>query len=123
MGGFSSFVIPGIVFVFTLSTGFWLSRSARPFSTILIAIHKLIALGAVVTAGVQFTIMLKLSVPALPIALLVVAILCVLGLFASGALLSQPKSASTFVLRIHQAASPLLLASSIASIWLWIGSK
>ncbi|HWQ04789.1 MAG TPA: hypothetical protein VN452_05500 [Longilinea sp.] len=123
METFTRFVMPGLAFVFALVTGFWLSRIARPFSTVVVTVHKLIALGSVVTAVAQIARLLKLNVPTFSIVLLILAVLCTLGLFISGALLSQPKSAPIFVLRVHQAAPPLLLASTIASIWLWIGGK
>jgi hypothetical protein len=116
----SHFLIPGVIFLFTLVTGLWLSHTGRPFNGLLFNAHKLIALAAAITAGVQFARLLKLSTPAIAIVLLGAAAVCTLGMFVSGALLSLAKPAPVFVLRIHQVTPVLLLASVLASIWLWI---
>ena len=49
----SRFLIPGIVFVLTLVSGVWLSRSGKPLDTGIFTVHKLIALGAVVATAIQ----------------------------------------------------------------------
>lgn len=121
MGVFSRFLVPGMIFLVTLATGFWLSHTGRPFNGLLVNAHKLMALAATITAGVQFARLFKISTPAVAMVLLVIAGVCVISLFASGAFLSLKKPAPAFVLRIHQVAPLLLLASSAVNIWLWMG--
>jgi hypothetical protein len=85
----SKFVLPIIAFVLTLAFGFWLSHLGKPYNGLLFNVHKLLALGVVVAAIVQLTKVLKNADSlALIIVLLVVAALCVIALFASGALMS-----------------------------------
>ena len=47
------FVTPVIVFLLTLASGFWLSRSGKPLKTGSFTLHKLIALAAVVVTALQ----------------------------------------------------------------------
>ncbi len=123
METFTRFVLPAVLLGLTLAFGFWLSRSGRPFNAGLFNLHKLIALATVITAGLQFARLLKVQAPAVSLILVIIAALCALALFASGALLSLAKPAPAFVLRIHQIAPFFLLISSAASILLWIRSQ
>lgn len=115
----SRFFLPGGLFLLTLASGLWVSHSGRPLSTVLITLHKLIALGGAVTLGIQFARLLKIAMPTLAVAMLAVAAVCVLALFATGAFLSQAKPAATFILRTHQAAPLLLFVSVGASLVLF----
>ncbi|GAP15692.1 hypothetical protein LARV_03484 [Longilinea arvoryzae] len=117
------FLTPAILFGLTLAFGFWLSRSGRSFNALLFNLHKLIALSAVVTAGLQFARLFKEQAPLAGLTLMVVAGLCALALFVTGALLSLAKPAPVFVLRIHGIAPFLLLICSAASIFLWMRSE
>jgi hypothetical protein len=87
------FPIPGIAFILTVVLGIWLGSAGKPYNGILFNVHKLLALGAVVAAGVQVAGLLRAaSTPLpLPIILLAVAALSVVALFASGALMSADK--------------------------------
>jgi hypothetical protein len=51
--------------------------------------------------------------------MLAIAAVSALALFATGALLSQPKPAALLVLRIHQIAPLLLVVSAVASLVLF----
>jgi len=119
MDATSRFLLPGGIFLLTLASGLWLSHSGRPLSTGLITLHKLIALGSVVTLGIQFGRLMKIATPTLAVAMLAIAAVSALALFATGALLSQPKPAALLVLRIHQIAPLLLLVSAVASLVLF----
>ncbi len=48
MNTISNFITPGFLFLLTLGFGFWLNRSGKPYNSLLINLHKLIALGAVI---------------------------------------------------------------------------
>lgn len=110
------FTLPGILFALTLLFGFWLSRAGKPYNGILFNIHKLIALGAVILAGIQFSKTLKTAdSQALMSVLLVVVALCVVALFASGALMSASKLDNTLMLTIHRIA-PVVLAIFIGLV-------
>jgi hypothetical protein len=100
----------------TLLFGFWLSGLGKPYHGLLFNIHKLVALGAVVFTVWQLAGLLKeMGVPALVIALLTVAGLCVIALFASGALLSLGKANYALLLTLHRLApAALVLALGLA---------
>jgi FtsH-binding integral membrane protein len=99
------FVAPGIVFLLTLASGLWLSRAGKPLNPILFNIHKLIALAAVVIAGIRVYNVLK-GGPAQAVltALLIFAGLSVVALFVTGALMSMNKPAYRVLLTIHNVA-------------------
>ena len=44
MGFAAKLLIPGIVFLLTLASGLWLSRSGKPLKAAIFIVHKLIAL-------------------------------------------------------------------------------
>lgn len=111
----SRFIFPIILFVLTLASGFWVSKTGKPYHTGIFTLHKLLALAAVVLAVILITGLLKTS-PSLRliIALLVLAALSVAGLFATGALMSIQKSVGSTWLLIHRV-SPFVLAGSTLS--------
>ena len=116
MVALSKFTIPGVLFLLTLVFGFWLSNVGKPYNGMLFNIHKLIALGAVVLAAIQFSKMINIVASLTPlIILLVVAVICVIALFASGALMSMGKLDYSLTLTIHRVA-PVLLSIVLALI-------
>ncbi len=119
----SQFTLPGVAFLLTLVFGFWLSSSGRPYNGIIFNVHKLIALGAVVATVIQLSNTLKTANSlALVIVLLVLAALCVVALFASGALMSLGKLEYALVLTIHRVAPVLLVITMALAIYL-LGNK
>jgi len=79
----------GILFLLTIVAGFWLSNAGKPYNTAIFTVHKLIALTAVILTGIvilnlQKSVRLEIGI----ILLITTAILSVLALFVSGALLS-----------------------------------
>ncbi|MBN2389788.1 MAG: hypothetical protein JXR84_03635 [Anaerolineae bacterium] len=116
----SKFVLPIVAFILTLVFGFWVSQVGKPYNGLLFNIHKLIALGAVIATIVQFTKVLKnVDSLALIIVLLVVAALCVIALFASGALMSIGKVDYALMLAIHRIA-PVVLVIAMVIIFIML---
>jgi hypothetical protein len=110
----AGFAIPGIAFLLTLVSGAWLGVSGRPYNGLLFNVHKLIALGAVIVTAIQIYQALEgPATQALLIALIVVAGLCVLALFVTGAMMSMGKPGYD-VLRIVHSAAPFLAAIAMA---------
>ena len=117
----SKVILPGTLFLLTLVFGFWLSRSGKPYNGILFNIHKLIALSAVIATIVQYSGMLKAADSLdLLIALLVLAIFCVVALFASGALMSMGKLDYALTLTIHRIA-PVILVIALGLVTYLLG--
>ena len=119
MDAIMKFTIPGIVFLLTLASGFWLSRAGKPLNGVIFNIHKLIALGVVVATAVQLSKLLKTrQIQVLLIVLIVIAVLSVVALFATGALMSLDKPAYEIFLVIHQIAPVLVLLAMGTTIYL-----
>ncbi|MEN6409033.1 MAG: hypothetical protein ABFD44_04890 [Anaerolineaceae bacterium] len=113
---YASYLLPGILFLLTLIFGFFVSRSGKPYNGILFTIHKLIALGAVVTAVIQLSRMRSaVDAVTLMVVLMVVAAICVAALFASGALMSMNRLDYIRMRTIHRIAPVVLLG---AMAWL-----
>lgn len=118
----TKFSIPGITFLVTLVFGFWLSHSGKPYNIPLFNVHKLIALGAVIITAVQLSKILKTAdSPALVTILLVAAGLCVVALFATGALMSLGKLEYALTLTIHRIAPALLTIAMVLVVYLIVG--
>ena len=104
------FITPGILFLLTLAFGFWLSHAGKPYNNILFNVHKLIGLGAVVVTAIQIVKLLRgMETRAPVILLLVLAALCVITLFAGGALMSAGKLNYALMLTIHRVAPGVLV--------------
>ena len=109
----SKFILPGVIFLLTLASGFWLSRVGKPYNTAIFTIHKLIALMMVIMVSVQIYQLFKgagtpmgaeIQAPTQIIALGILAGLCALALFVTGALMSIGKPSLAILLTIHQVA-------------------
>jgi len=109
-------IIIGLLFLFTIVSGVWLSNSGKPLNTIIFTLHKLIALAAVIfTAIVIHNLLNIVGVENVILILIMVTGLFVLTLFLSGALLSLGKTVNDILLTIHKVI-PILTVISIAVI-------
>ena len=118
MRALSRFVLPGIVFLLTVATGFWVGYSGRPYSTLVMTVHKLLALGALIVAAVQVVRRLRAARPrSLSIVLFVLAALCAVALFASGALMSIGTLDYALALTLHRVAPAVLLLAMALGIY------
>ena len=118
------FLAPALLLLLTLAFGIWLSLSGKPYNSILFNIHKLIALAAVVVTVIQLYRLLKgtpIQVP--PIVLIILAGLCVLALFFSGAMTSAGKLDYPMMLSIHRKTIILLIVEVAGSIYLFTGRQ
>jgi hypothetical protein len=93
----------GVLFVVVFLFGFWLNRSGRPVNTIILAIHKLIALGTLIFIGVtiyQVNQVTPLSTAAI-VATVMTGVLFVITIITGGLLsLDQPVTAVSIVHKI-----------------------
>jgi uncharacterized membrane protein YadS len=118
------FIAPGIAFLLTLAFGVWLSHSGKPYNGILFNIHKLIALGAaILTAGQLFRVLKDTGIQVVPILLIVIAVACVVALFATGALMSMEKMSYQVTLTIHRLAPILAVIAMAVTVYLLAGRK
>src|SRR4030042_5755971 len=92
----------GLLFIFTIVTGIWLSNSGKPLNTLIFNIHKLITLASVIFLTIVIRNLLKnVEINHVILALIIVTGLFVLTLFISGALLSLGKPVNNIILTIH----------------------
>jgi hypothetical protein len=120
----SKFFASGIIFLVTLASGVWLSHSGKPLNTVVFTVHKLIALGAVITTAIQiYKGLQSMENQTLLIMLIAFAALCVVALFVTGALMSLGKLSYDVMLTIHKVAPFLLAISAALTIYLLAGRK
>lgn len=117
----SKFSVPAMGLALTLAFGLWLSQLGKPYSGILFNVHKLIALGTVVFAVLQISKTMDLAGQPLLIAALIVAGLCAVALFASGALMSMVKLDYALTLTVHRIALIVLVITMVVMIYLFTG--
>jgi hypothetical protein len=112
----TKFILCGTLFLLTVVTGVWLSRSGKPLNTLIVTLHKLIALGTVVyTIVTIYQLAQNVEISALGWGAVGSSGLLVIALFASGALLSTGKPLQNAILTIHKIA-PFFSAISTALI-------
>jgi hypothetical protein len=121
MDTISKFPLLIVLFLLTVAFGFWLSKVGKPYNGTLFNVHKLIALGAVVFAVIQIS---KTGIAGSPILVvaLILAGLCVVALFASGALMSIGKLSYALTLTIHRIVPVVLVIAAGTVIYLLIAS-
>lgn len=114
----------GLFFVFVFVSGFWLSRSGKPYSTIVFNIHKLIGLAA--SVFLVITIYRTNQVAALSAIELIAGV--VTGLFflstgISGGLVSIDKPMPAAISTMHKLFPYLTVLSTAATLYLVLGRK
>ncbi len=120
----SKFILPGALLLLTCAFGFWLSVLGKPYNEPLFNIHKLVALGAVVFAVIQTYKLLKgANIQFVVIALVAVSVLCIIALFATGALMSIGNLPHAPLLTVHRIALVALPLATISMIYFLSGNK
>jgi hypothetical protein len=112
-------VIAGILFLLTVVSGMWLTRSGRPLNTLIFTAHKLIAVAVVVLMIVVFIDTGKGAAmsPAIIVSLVFTALFFI-GLFATGAVLSIEKTPVEIIRKIHALLPLLTAALAVLSVYL-----
>ncbi len=114
-------VISCAFFLFIFLFGYWLNRSRKPYNTLLITLHKLIALGAAIYLVVMLVQLGRIApLQPLQISAAVVTAVCFAGTAATGVLLSLEKSWPGLVHALHQVTPYLTLVSTAALLYLLV---
>ena len=115
----SKFLLAGLFFVFTLVSGFWLSRTGKPINVAILTIHKLISLGAGIFLGITIYRIHQVTPLSPPeMAAVAVTLLFFIAMIATGGMLSTAKPMPGVVLKVHQLMPYLVIISAFASIYL-----
>jgi hypothetical protein len=119
-------IAAGILFLLTLISGAIVSHSSRPLSVGLVTVHKLIAVGTVVLIGMAVyqlyqTVDGKVFIE---VSIMIISGILFLALIATGALLTREEmQLPEVVLKVHQVAPLLALASSATTIYLLVRGR
>ncbi len=114
----------GLFYLFIFLSGIWLSRSGKPYSVIILAIHKLISLAAAVFLVMTIYRMNQVAkLSAVELIAVVVTGLFFLGAVISGGLLSTGKPMPAAILRIHQITPFLTVLSTAVTVYLLLSRK
>jgi hypothetical protein len=114
-----NFVVTVILFVGILSSGFFLTRMGRPYSTVLLTVHKLVSLAVVGHLG--WTVIKANQVTqlaALPVWLAGLTVLLFLALIATGGILSASATPPVWVRYGHHLLPYLVLLSSAGTLFI-----
>jgi hypothetical protein len=114
----------GLLFLLIFLSGIWLSRSGKPYPTILFTIHKLTGLAAGVFLAVTVYQTHQVApLGAAEIAAIVVTVLFFVGTVAAGGLLSIDKPVPAVVLKLHQVIPVLTVLSTSGTLYLLLSGK
>jgi len=120
----SKFLFAGLFFVFTLVSGFWLSRTGKPINVAILTIHKLISLGTAVFLGIMiYRIHQVTPLSPFEIAAVAVTLIFFISMVATGGMLSTAKPMPGIVLKIHQLTPYLVMLSAFANMYLILVRK
>lgn len=114
----------GAGFLVIILSGYWLSRSGKPYSTIVFTVHKLVALAAIVVLGVTvYRINRAGALSAIEVLAAIVTSLFFLGTIATGGALSIPsdKAMPAIVHKLHQVTPYLTVLSTAVTLYLLQG--
>jgi hypothetical protein len=117
-------LIAGLLFVFMISSGFWLSRTGRPLNTFILTAHKFISLGAVVFL-VMTVYRIHQASPLSPIGIAMSAVTIVLFIvmIATGGLLSIAKTMPEIIHKVHQITPYLVILFTATTLYLSLVRK
>ena len=109
----------GLFFLLIFLSGFWLSRSGKPYSAIIFNIHKLIGLAAgVFLVMTVYQIHQVAPLGLVKIVAIVVTVLFFAGTVTAGGLLSIDKPMSASVVILHKITPYLTVLSTAATLYL-----
>jgi hypothetical protein len=129
----SKFIGTGLFFIFIFATGFWLSRSGKPYSSLVFNIHKLIGLAAGIFL-ILTVVRTSRASPLRPVEItsIVVTALIFVGLVIAGGLLSvfdtgglanASQALRAAIKAVHHILPYLAILSTAAMIYLLLSQR
>jgi branched-subunit amino acid transport protein AzlD len=113
-----------IGFLLVFVAGYWLARAGRPYGTVLLTVHKLIAVGILVFLGVSAFGANKVSPLGAGVWLIVaLAALAFVATIAAGGVLSAVTSPPAAVAVLHKVAPYVTLLLTAAAFYLLLWRK
>ena len=106
-------IFGAVLFLLTIGFGIWIALQGKPYGMVLFTVHKLTAIGATVLAAFFcFSILKNASTGGKVIVLVIIAVISVIALLATGALMSINNDPVALYLRIIHSISSISLAIS-----------
>jgi len=117
-------ILPAVLFILVIASGFWVTRSGKPYHTGIFTLHKLAALATVVLTVINLTKLVKvMPAQSIIILMIIIAGLSVIALFATGALMSIQKDLNKAWVWVHRVGVLLLAGSGMSLIFLLINQR
>jgi hypothetical protein len=114
----------GLFFLFIFLSGFWLSRSGKPYSALVFNIHKLIGLAAgVFLVATVYQVHQVAPLGTVAITAIVVTVLFFAATVVAGGLLSTDKPMPAAISLMHRITPCLALLSTAVTLYLLLGRK
>ena len=113
----------GLLYLLVFGSGFWLTRSGRPYSTIVVTIHKLISVGAFVFLAISlYQINRGVPLSGAEVAAGVITTLFFFGTIATGAMLTAERPMPAIVLWLHRITPFLTVVATAVTLYLRLGN-
>ena len=110
--------IAGILIIFSIISGIWLSKIGRPLNGLIFSVHKIISLLAIVATGIVIYYSQQgIEINRTDLFLIFATGLVLLLSLISGFLLSFDKFVNDFLLYMHKFMPALIILFSILSIY------
>ncbi len=110
----SKLIVTGILFLLTIISGVWLSKTGKPYKMGIVTVHKLISIATLVVAALAvFQIQKGIALNAMSVVLICVSAIFFIALIVSGGILTRPDTESLQpVLFLHKALPMITLLVS-----------
>ena len=117
-------VSTGLLYLLIFASGFWLSRTGRPFNGVILTIHKLISLAALAFLVIT-TIRLHplATLGALELVAPAITGLLFLGTIVTGGLLSTDQRMPAAILTMHRITPFLTVLSTAVTLYLLVSRR
>ena len=117
-------LLPSALFLVLVGFGLWPGKTGKPYNNLLFNMHKLIALAAAILTGIRIFDLDPFSTfPNLAILLIGLAFVGVLGMFATGTLMSIKDEATETALVLHRIITGVIFLSFMFAIYLIINEQ
>ena len=115
----SKLISAGLFFLFIFLSGYWLSRTGKPYSTLVFTIHKLIGLAfGIFLIITVYRIHQTISLTPLQMVAIAITVLLFITTVAAGGMLSIDKPMPLFVSWIHKLLPFLTVISTGGTVYL-----
>jgi hypothetical protein len=115
----SKLATTAVLFLLIFLSGFWISRSGKPYPMLVFTLHKLTGLGVLIFLALKFFQSRQIApLTTLQIGIAAFAALCFITMIVTGGLSSVDKAMPDAIRKVHQIIPYLTVASAGISLYL-----